>query len=426
MKSKVTLCMIVKDETHIIEQCLRSIAKYVDRYDITDTGSTDGTQELIKKTMEELGVPGEVHQSDWKGFGNHAGKIGSRTEALQNAAKSDAEYAWMIDADDYVEGNFQYPDTMTEDAYSLKLGRGDFTWWRNQIFKLSSGWVYNGILHEYAFCEGKPKEETRVGRINGNYKVIARTEGNRNVGITPIEKYKRDAETLEKALIDEPTNDRYQFYLAQSYFDSQQWEKSLAAYQRRVELGGWPEEVYYSQLRCAIVMGIMEKPLAEIAHEFIKAYNIRPTRSEPLWFLARLYRTNNMPAMAYVYARMGLEIPYPEQDILFIQDDVYRWGLLDEVGATAFYANQPHVGYEACKRLLERNLIPEPHKIRVKENFKSYENVLKQIHAQKESQRIRQEEQAKLEKKQNKLNKNKKSTKIPEKTGFKKRPKQKS
>ena len=78
-RPKVTLCMIVKDETHIIEQCLRSMAKYVDRYDITDTGSTDGTQDLIKKTMDELGIPGTVHQSDWKGFGT------SRTESLKNA-----------------------------------------------------------------------------------------------------------------------------------------------------------------------------------------------------------------------------------------------------------------------------------------------------------------------------------------------------
>ena len=38
---KVTLCMIVKYETAIIEECLESVYKYIDRYDITDTGSTD-------------------------------------------------------------------------------------------------------------------------------------------------------------------------------------------------------------------------------------------------------------------------------------------------------------------------------------------------------------------------------------------------
>jgi len=421
----ITLCMIVKDETHIIEQCLKSIASYVDRYDITDTGSTDGTQELIKKTMEELGVPGEVHQSDWKGFGDHAGKIGSRTESLQNAKKSGSDYAWVIDADDYVDGKVVFPTDMTADSYTLKIGRGDFSWWRNQIFKLSSDWSYKGILHEYASCDGKPREEVTTVKLNGHYRIVARTEGNRNVGIAPIEKYKRDAEVLEGAIIDEPDNDRYQFYLAQSYFDSQQWEKSLEAYQKRIDMGGWNEEVYYSRLRCAILKGVMERSEDEVAGAFIDCYNSRPTRAEPLWFLARMYRMNNKPAVAYVYARMGLEIPYPETDILFIQEDVYRWGMLDEVGASAFYANQPQVGYEACKTLLEKNLMPEMHRTRVLQNFRSYENVMKQLNVQQQAQKIREQEANKTEK-EARVNRDKKSTKSPEKSGYKKRPKQKA
>jgi glycosyltransferase involved in cell wall biosynthesis len=420
-RPKVTLCMIVKDETHIIEQCLRSIAKYVDRYDITDTGSTDGTQDLIKKTMEELGVSGEVHQSDWKGFGDHGNTMGSRTESLNNAKNSDAEYAWVIDADDYVEGKFEYPETMDADCYSLCIGRGDFTWWRNQIFKLSVDWKYMGILHEYATTDSKPREELNAGKISGEYKVIARTEGNRNVGISPIDKYKRDAELLEKAIVDEPQNDRYQFYLAQSYFDSQQFEKSLAAYEKRVEMGGWHEEIYYSKLRCGILKGLMERPLAEVAGCFVDAFNYRPIRAEPLWFLSRMYRMNNMPAAAYLYAKMGLDIPYPENDILFIQDDVYRWGILDEVGATAFYANQPQIGYQASKILLEKNLVPALHRQRVIENFRSYEGVMRKIQEHQANQQI-----PSVEKQKKQPNSNKKSTKVKEKTGYKKRPKQKA
>ena len=425
MKPSVTLCMIVKDETHIIEECLKSMAKYVDRYDITDTGSTDGTQDLIKKTMEELGVTGEVYQSDWKGFGDHAGKIGSRTESLINAKKGGADYAWVIDADDYIVGDFKFPESMDLDGYALQIGREEFMWWRNQIFKLSSGWSYKGILHEYAFCE-KPKEETQLGRIAGNYRINARTQGNRNVGITPIEKYTRDAEVLKNALVDEPTNDRYQFYLAQSYFDSQQWEKSYDAYSKRIEMGGWPEEVYYSYLRCAIIKGIQEKPIEEVAAAFLDAFNARPTRAEPLWYVSRLYRQNNKPAVAYIYANMALNIPYPKDDILFIQSDVYKWGILDEIGATAFYANQPHVGYHACKRLIEEKIIPEPHYPRIMQNFRSYENVLKQHHANLAVQEMKEKEEAKMIKKQQKMNNkntNKKSTKVPQRTGFKKRSK---
>ena len=135
---------------------------------------------------------------------------------------SDAEYAWMIDADDYIEGDFRYPNKMDAHSYSLRLGKPEFMWWRNQIFKLGIGWHYKGVLHEYAVTDDIPREKIRVDKINGNYFVVARTEGNRNVGITPKEKYSRDAEVLLSALTNEedpnyePTNDRYQFYLAQS------------------------------------------------------------------------------------------------------------------------------------------------------------------------------------------------------------------
>jgi len=208
--SSITLCMIVKNETHIIKDCLASMLPYIDRYDITDTGSTDGTPELIKEFFDEHGVEGEVYLSDWKGFGDHSGKIGSRTESLRNC-DGKADYAWVIDADDYITGNFQFPEKMEADSYSLCIGREEFTWWRNQIFKTGQDWCYTGVLHEYAECKGKPQEQVTTDRIFGEYHVSARTEGARNVGITTVEKYTRDAEMLLKALEDEPENVRYQF-----------------------------------------------------------------------------------------------------------------------------------------------------------------------------------------------------------------------
>ena len=204
----VTLCMIVKNESHIITECLQSMLPYIDRYDITDTGSTDGTPELIKEFFDKHGVEGEVYLSDWKGFGDHGGKIGSRTESFQNA-EGKADYAWVIDADDYIEGNFKFPEIMDADSYSLRIGREDFVWWRNQIFKLSSGWSYLGVLHEYA--DATKKEQAMFEKIAGDYHITARTEGARNVGVTPVEKYSRDAELLEDAIKDEPDNGRYHF-----------------------------------------------------------------------------------------------------------------------------------------------------------------------------------------------------------------------
>jgi len=400
MKPAVTLCIIVKDETHIIEECLRSMAKYIDRYDITDTGSTDGTPELIKKVMNELEIPGEVYLSDWKGFGDHANKIGSRTEAFHNAEKGGADYAWVIDADDYIEGDFEYPDEMDADGYTLHIKRGDFSWWRNQIFKLELGWRYVGILHEYA--DATKKSPPVFQKIQSNYHISARTEGARNVGITPVEKYSRDAETLVQALEDEPDNARYQFYLAQSYFDSQQWEKSREAYRKRVTMGGWNEEIYYSQFRVGMICGVLKEPPETTIHEYMYAFNIRPVRAEPLVEISKIYRSIERPAAAYVFAKQAVELPYPHQDILFISEDVYTYGALDEISATAYYAGHALEGYNATKKLLEDKLIPEAHIERVKTNFEQYETVMQQYQQQQMQQNMNQQIEKMKQKKEQK------------------------
>jgi hypothetical protein len=54
----LALVMIVKDEAHTLAQTLMSVKAFVDRYYILDTGSTDGTPELIGQVME--GISGSV------------------------------------------------------------------------------------------------------------------------------------------------------------------------------------------------------------------------------------------------------------------------------------------------------------------------------------------------------------------------------
>lgn len=371
MKPKMTLCMIVKNETHIIRECLESVAPYIDYWVISDTGSTDGTQELIKQFFAEKGIPGELHQDEWKGFGHN------RSLALRHC-DGKADYAWMIDADDKIEGNFSFPKNPTADAYVIRMGRPEFSWWRTQIFKVDSKWEYRGVLHEYPACIAV--EKPVLMKIEGNYFLNARTLGARNVGVTQIEKYSRDAEMLEKALIDEPDNARYQFYLSQSYFDSQQWEKAEKAYLKRASMGGWGEEVYYSLYRVAICRAMMDRPWAEIQASFMDAYNSRPIRAEPLYHIAQVLRQKfNQPAAAYVYAKIAAEIPLPKDDILFVANAIYDYAILDELAATAFYAAKPEVGYLASKKLLEEGKIPKSEIPRIQENFNQYRTVLQQI-----------------------------------------------
>jgi len=277
----------------------------------------------------------------------------------------------MIDADDYVDGALSFPTQIVEevDGFALKFRRQDFAWWRTQIFRTGRGWKYFGVLHEYPSLEDK---QPNIAKLEGNYAIVARTMGARNLNITPVEKYKKDAELLEKALIDEPTNVRYQFYLAQSYFDSQQWDKAEAAYIKRVQMGGWEEEQFYAAYRIGMCRGLQEKPWIEIQQAFLEAWELRPTRAEPLHQIARVYRLMGHPRLGFLYAKMAADIAYPADDILFVSEDVYQWGILDEIGSTAFYAGKPHMGYAACKKLLVENRLPADHVDRVQANLNQY------------------------------------------------------
>jgi glycosyltransferase involved in cell wall biosynthesis len=353
---------------------LNSIYKYIDYWVICDTGSTDGTQEIIQNFFKEKNIPGELHEREWKGFGHN------RTEAFR-LCEGKADYAFVIDADDYLEGTLVYPENMTADAYALRMGRPEFSWWRNQIFKLDAQWEYVGVLHEYAACK---KQNPIAEKLHGNYRVVARTMGARNVNISPIDKYKKDAEVLEEALKTEPNNTRYMFYLAQSYFDSQQYDKAEEAYLKRAMAGGWPEEVYYSIYRVAICKALQNKPWPEIQQTFMDAYNFRPTRAEPLYHIAQIYRQKfNMPILAFMFARAAMDIPFPKDDILFVPDIVYRFGILDEVVASAAYAGHPTIGYLACEKLLKEGRVPENELPRIHKNFEEYTKLIEKLVADK-------------------------------------------
>src|SRR6187399_3263414 len=87
-RPSVCLTMIVKNETAVVERCLRSVRPFVDCWSIVDTGSTDDTPRLIAAALADL--PGELHERPWSDFGHN------RTEALA-LARGRADYSLVID-----------------------------------------------------------------------------------------------------------------------------------------------------------------------------------------------------------------------------------------------------------------------------------------------------------------------------------------
>ena len=91
MPPTVCLNMIVKNEAGVIRRCLDSVRPFIHHWVIVDTGSTDGTQKLIREYLAD--VPGELHERPWKNFGHN------RSEALA-LARGKSDYILVIDADE--------------------------------------------------------------------------------------------------------------------------------------------------------------------------------------------------------------------------------------------------------------------------------------------------------------------------------------
>jgi hypothetical protein len=107
----------------------------------------------------------------------------------------------------------------------------------------------------------------------------------------------------------------------------------------------------------------------------------------------------NKPALGYLFAKMAAEVPYPANDILFVPDIIYKFGILDELAATAYYAGQPLIGHAACLKLLKENRVPESEVERVTKNLRQYEHIIAQMQEMAKQQQPKEQEPTQQKKK---------------------------
>jgi glycosyltransferase involved in cell wall biosynthesis len=327
----------------------------IDRWVIVDTGSTDSTQEVIRECLHD--VPGELHQRLWRNFGHN------RTEALRLAEHA-SDYLLFIDADETlrVPDGFKWPE-LDYDAYYLTTEYAGTEYARCALVSSRLQWRWVGVLHEYL------ASTTEARKANLPWpRVVVAHDGARS---RDPETYEKDALVLEQALQEEPQNARYAFYLAQSWRDAGRLEKSHAAYLARARMGGWDEEAWYALYQAARLGERLGKEPGVIAQAYLTAFQTRPQRAEPLYHLARFHRERREFALAFMFAQRGAAIARPP-DILFVEEDVYAWRLLDEVGTAAYYVGAYSEGRDALRCLLGNADVPESERPRLERNLQFY------------------------------------------------------
>ena len=332
----ICLCMIVKNESHVITRCLGSVRPLLDTWVIVDTGSTDGTQQIIRDHLRDL--PGELFERPWVDFAHN------RSEALA-LARHRAEYVLIIDADEVLEfePGFTMPD-LRADSYLFPMRSGGLSYYKTQLVRDELDWRFIGIIHEYIFSD-----RASLHLLMEGLHTLRIPDGARSRD--PLT-YRRDALLLEDALLREPGNARHMFYLAQSYADANEPLLALDRYARRVAMGGWAEETWYSLYRIAFLKRQTGVAWPETMNAFLAAYNFYPSRAEPLFQIGYHYQTVKEYAVAYLFFAQAMQIPFPKTDLLYVEHQVYEVLLPIEYSVASYYIGRHREAIETANRML--------------------------------------------------------------------------
>uniref|UniRef100_A0A6C0E8N6 Glycosyltransferase 2-like domain-containing protein n=1 Tax=viral metagenome TaxID=1070528 RepID=A0A6C0E8N6_9ZZZZ len=363
---KICLNMIVKNESRVIRRLMESVYKIIDSYCICDTGSTDDTVNIITEFFNEKNIPGKVVFEPFKDFGYN------RTYAMKQCIElPDADYLLLLDADMILEFGKNldietFKNSLELEAYHIFQGSPSFFYKNVRILKNHPDYSYWGVTHEYV----QTPPHARYHDIDRTLLFI----NDVGDGGAKAEKFERDIRLLEKGLEELPGNDRYTFYLANSYRDYGNKEKAIENYKKRIKIGGWQEEVwfsYYSIGKCYKDMGDM----ANAIFYWIEAYQYFPERIENLYEIVNYYRLLGKNRLAYDFYEIAdyIRKNHTSSDHLFLQKDIYDYKLDYEFSIIGYYCNRHnHNIYKSCMKVLENPTVDEPTLKNVLSNYKFY------------------------------------------------------
>jgi glycosyltransferase involved in cell wall biosynthesis len=351
---KLILNTIVKDEAHCILIMLESAAKISDAIVIADTGSTDGTQDLIRKFGEDNNIPTYVFERPFDDFekSRNFGFEKARDVVKELGWDSNDCWTWWCDADETIIVDPKFDKKQfNKDLFMINTYIGQMKYTRNTFARVSKPFRFYGPVHEFIVCDEQNITSGLAENIHVDVKMIGKSwQGD------IAEKYASHSYKLEAYINNNRQDPRWIFYTAQSWHDAasikdnkeeneERLRRSVKYYRERVSrTDGYAEEIYYAQYRIGTIMRILEEPWHLTHMELLKAYQIDPLRGESIKVIIDHYLQMGEWNMAYLYSKFAKNTfhgknPYPTR-LLFVDEATYIWKFAEAHAASSFYTGR--------------------------------------------------------------------------------------
>ena len=143
-KMKICLCMIVKNAGPLFEEVLTENLPNFDKWCILDTGSTDGTQDVIRRILAKKN--GNLYEEPFVNF-----KV-SRNRCLELAGHT-CKFIMMLDDTYSLRGDIrsflnEVRGDQFSDTFSMLIQSDDTEYYSNRIIKSNTDLRYIYTIHE--------------------------------------------------------------------------------------------------------------------------------------------------------------------------------------------------------------------------------------------------------------------------------------
>ena len=294
---------------------------------------------------------------------------------MQQCADLDVDYLLLLDADMILDTSNihnieEFKKSLTANAYFVYQGSENFFYKNVRIVKNDPSISYFGVTHEYV----KVPDIDEIQSIEKSVLFI----NDIGDGGSKKDKFERDIRLLKQGLEEIPNDARYTFYLANSYRDAGQYKNAIETYKKRIEIGGWIEEIWHSYFS----IGNCYRNLNDMSNAifyWMEAYEKYPERIENLYEIIKYYRekgSNKIATMYYELADYQLK-KKTNYDHLFLQKDVYDYKIDYEYSIIGYYENRFNTDIRnVCMKVLNNN-VPKHTSDNILSNYKFYSRTLK-------------------------------------------------
>jgi hypothetical protein len=122
----------------------------------------------------------------------------------------------------------------------------------------------------------------------------------------------------------------------------------------------------------------MQKPDEDIIDSYLKAWEYRPNRLEALYHLIKFLGSKKRYALAFAFSAIGMKTG-PCSDILFVEDEIWKWRMPDEYSVLAYYNGNAEEAHKTTTIIINSPIfekISKGEQERILKNLNFYEKAL--------------------------------------------------